>query len=245
MKKISKKMSMITILVSFFLGHSASGKQPENKVLSGTIQYPSTLEVPISPTTIVYRGDPVLTQVDQKNHAISFQLLRPSSQFTFKLLIAEPQNIEHVPYESKYHTEATNTFKYQRIKEGEAYRYFMLTLVPSITDSETKRISYSWSIHENRITNKERKIPDDAIVMHSVPDWISHLDGNQGFDFPTIWMKTNLVEIAGSSEKVKETFMHLALASMDSGALRGKKVDVAMKREGNRIIHAALPMPAA
>ncbi len=236
---------MIILLVSLFLGHSASGKQPESKVLSGTIQYPFSLNIPISPTTIVYRGDPVGTQVDQKNRAVSFQLLRESSQFTFKLFIAEPHHIEYVPYESKYHAEVTNTFKYQRIKEGKAYRYYLLTLVPSISDGETKHITYSWSISENCITNKERKIPDDAIVMHSVPDWVSHLDGNQSFDFPTIWMKKNLVEIAGSSEKIKETFTELAFASMDSGALCGKKFEVAMKRDGNRIIHAALPTPAA
>ena len=121
----------------------------------------------------------------------------------------------------------------------------MLTMVPSISNAETKHVSYSWTIHENRITDKNRKIPDEAIVLHSVPDWVSHVESTHGFDFPTIKMKKDMVAVAGSQEKVKESFMKLALASMDSGALRGKKVEVAMKRQGNRIIHAALPSAAA
>lgn len=238
-----KNTTISYVLVSLFFVAFATTMPVENKVLTGTIQFPAGLQVPISPLTIVYRGDPTHTQVDQKNHAISFQLLRNDSQYSFKLFIAEPQNIEYVPYESKYHT-GLNTFKFQRIKDNSSYRYFVLSLIPSIVEG-TKQIQYNWQINEERIRTAERKIPDDAIILHAAPEWISHLDGQHGFDFPTIWIKHNIVELAGSPEKLKDRFMRIALASMDSGALRGEKVEVAQKRNGNRIIHAALPTPAA
>lgn len=227
-------------LVSLFFMAIASAKSPENKVLTGTIQFPSSVST-ISPLTIVYRGDNTPTQVDHKNKAISFQLLRQNSQFSFKLLIAEPQDIEYVPYDSKYQMEAMNTFKFQRVKEGKPYRYYMLTLIPSIAEGNTGKVTYSWNIHEATLRHPEKKIPDEAIVLHAPANWISHLDGKHGFDFPTICVKSNI----GSQDEVKDMFTRISLASMDSGALRGEKVKVAMKRDKNRIIHAALPTPVA
>ena len=80
------KKSFFTILVSLFLSLTATPRRPENKVLTGTIQYPATLHVPISPATIVYQGEPVPAQVDRKNNAITFEIKRKPRDFTFSFL---------------------------------------------------------------------------------------------------------------------------------------------------------------
>ena len=234
-----KKLSIGTLLVLLILPQLASALKPESSLLLGTIQFPKTLKQEIQDVSILYRGDPAPTQVDQTNKNITFSLIRENAQFHFKLLIAEPQSIEQEFLTSKYQTEPTNLVAYQRIKKEKPYRYFMLTLVPEISTDETRHITYQWLIHENRIPDKNQRIPDDAIIMHLVPGWIDTLSAGSGFNFPTIQIREDLIKLTGSEERFKKKLGEIALGRMDKKPFEGKPQKVAMKQLDKTIIIAA------
>ncbi len=234
-----KKLSISTLLVLLILSQVARARSPESTLLLGTIQFPRSLRQEIQDVHILYRGDPAPTQIDQTNKNITFSLFRESSQFSFKLLIAEPQSIEQSFLTSKYQTEPTNLVAYQRIRKGEPYRYFMLTLVPDISKDETRHITYRWLIQESRISDKSGRIPDDAIIMHSVPEWVDTLSAGSGFNFPTIQMRKDLIELTGSEEMFKKKLSEIALGRMDKKPFEGIKQEVAMKQVDKTIIIAA------
>ncbi len=237
--KLMKKLSIGTLLVLLILSQVASGRSPESTLLLGTIQFPQNLKQEIQDVHILYRGDPAPTQIDQTNKNITFSLFRESTQFSFKLLIAEPQSIEQSFLTSKYQTEPTNLVAYQRIKKGKPYRYFMLTFIPEISKDATRHITYTWHIQESRISDKNVRIPDDAIIMHLVPEWVDTLSAGSGFNFPTIQMREDLIQLTGSEERFKKKLSEIALARIDKAPFEGKKQTVAMKQVGNTIIYAA------
>src|SRR3989344_5912432 len=155
-----------TLLVLLIFSQVARAHGAENSLLLGTIQFPRDLSQDIEDVPVIYRGDPATTQIDQTNKAITFSMIRESSQFNFKLLIVEPQHIEPVSLTSKYQTEPTNLVAYQKVKSGSPYRFFSLMLVPEIAKNANgiNTICYSWKVREERIAN-EGRIPDDAGIL--------------------------------------------------------------------------------
>ena len=234
-----KKLSIGILLVLLILPQVARGLTPESTLLLGTIQFPRSFKQEIQEVPILYRGDPAPTQVDQANKNITFSLLRESSQFSFKLLIAEPQSIEQKLLTSDYQADPTNlTVGSQHVKSKQKYRYFMLTFVPDISKDATRHITYTWHIQET-LLDKDRKIPDDAIIMYSVPHWVDKLYVTSGFNFPTIQMREDIIQLTGSEEEFKKKLNEIACARMDTKLFEGEKQKIAMKKVGNTIIHAA------
>lgn len=237
--------SIKTLLVLLIFSQVASARSDGNSLLLGTIQFPRDLKQAIEDVPVIYHGDPATTQLDQTNKAITFCVPRESSQFTFKLLIVEPQHIEPVSLTSKYQTEPTNLVAYHKIKAGSSYRYFNLMLLPEISKNKDgiNAISYSWRVREERIPH-EGRIPDDAVIMHAVPDWVGTVIAGSGFNFPTVQMRSDLERYAGSSEEFKKKLGEIALARLDLKQFEGTKQHVAMKKVGNAIIIAP-PLRAA
>ena len=236
--------SFKTLLVLLIFTQVARGHASQSSLLLGTIQFPRTVEA-IQDVPVIYHGDPASTQIDQTNHAITFWIPRESSQFGFKLLIVEPQYVEPVSLASKYHADTTNLVAYHKVKSGSAYRFFNLMLVPEIKKDTNgiNLVTYSWKVREERIPDAG-KIPDDAVIMHAVPDWVDSVVATDGFNFPTVQMKDDLIKQAGSEKEFKERLEKIALARLDLKQFEGKKQEVAMKKVGNTIIMAP-PVRAA
>ncbi len=226
-----------SLLVLLILPFAATIYAHEPTVLMGCIQFPHTLKTQLSPIPITYKGDKVQTSVDSSNKNITYSIVRENRQFAFKLLITEPENIDPVFLSSKYEPH-TGVVKYQRLKEGASYRFFRIILEPSISKERGTHITYSWRISEDRLSG-ECKIPDDALIMHSAPEWVAKLDGSKGFEFPTVCMHDNLIQIEGSEEHVKDRMNRIALAATFIAPFTGKPQEVAMKRKGTTIVYAA------
>lgn len=239
------RRSLKTLLVLLIFAQVASARSTESTLLLGTIQFPRDLTEAIVDVPIIYHGDPASTQIDQTNKAITFCVPRENSQFTFKLLIVEPQHIEPVSLTSKYQAEPTNLVAYHKVKFGSAYRYFTLMLVPEIKKDKNglNLVTYSWKVREERIPH-EGRIPDDAVIMHAVPEWVDSVVASNGFNFPTVQMRSDLMQCAGSSAEFKKKLGEIALARLDLKQFEGPRQDVAMKKVGNTIIMAP-PVRAA
>ncbi len=231
-------VSISTLLVLLISGMLTSRITEASTLVLGTIQYPSTLKALISPTRIYCNGKIASCSVDQQNKNISFFLPRYDSQYSFKLLIVDPRSIEWKNYQSKYQTEATNTISYRKLKEGDPYKLYTLLLVPEISSGEGKHIKYSWRIRQELLHDKEQRIPDDAIVLHTDPHWISHLDGSKGLEF-TVYMKKNVIELAGSEVEFRQKMNEIWAATLDSDTVHAPETQLAMKQVNNRIIIAA------
>jgi len=226
------------LLVLLIFAQVARGYGSQSSLLLGTIQFPRDLET-IQDISVIYHGDPSSTQIDQTNNAITFWIPRESSQFGFKLLIVEPQYIEPVSLSSKYHTDTTNLVAYHKVKAASPYRFFSLMLVPEIkkNTSGTNLVSYSWKVREERIPDAG-KIPDDAVIMHAAPEWVDSVVATDGFNFPTVQMRDDLMHRAGSPKEFKEKLEKIALARLDLKQFEGHKQEVAMKKVGSTIIMA-------
>ncbi len=208
--------SILYPLVLLILSQVASARSPESTLLLGTIQFPQNIQT-MPDVPVIFRASPIATQVDKTNHTITFSIFREPTQFNFGFLIAEPQSIEPVYLTSKYQVEPTNLVAYQRIKSGHAYRYFTLTLIPEIQKSGADRkVTYSWRWRESTLPAK-RKIPDDALIVHTAPEWIESLYAGTGFNFPTIRMCENM----GTEQMRRKRLEKIALAGLDTKPFQG------------------------
>ena len=207
------------------------------KLMLGTVQYPQSLkEELVQPLRIYCDGAIVNCSVDKQNRHVSFEIPHLDKQFVFKLLVVDPEDVEYVPFTSKYQAEQSNTIAYRKIKDGKAYKFYSLTLVPEIGQNRT--IKYSWRIHMERLDG-ELKIPDEAIVVHTAPEWVASLDGSKGFEFPTIKMREVLVILAGSQAALADELDALAMGRTKSDIFYSPKKIAAMKRVNNKLIIAA------
>ena len=234
--KIVPFITFSVLLISLIM---TSSTIEARKLMLGTIQYPQSLkEELVQPLRIYCDGAIVNCSVDKQNRHVSFEIPHLDRQFIFKLLVVDPENVEYVPFTSKYQAEQSNTIAYRKIKEGKLYKLYSLTLVPEITGQD-RHIKYSWRIHMERLTDNERKIPDEAIVVHTKPEWVASLDGSKGFEFPTIRMREDLITLAGSQAALADELDALAMGRTKSDIFYSPKKIAAMKRINNKLIIAA------
>lgn len=231
--------SLKSLLVLLIFTQLTSGHGTQSSLLLGTIQFPRTQNIPLQTVPVIYHGDPAAAQVDQINKAITFWIPRESARFSFKLLIVDPQYIEPVSLASKYYTDTTNLVAYHKVKPGSVYRYFNLMLVPEIKKDTngTSLVTYSWRVREERITDGGR-IPDDAVIMHMVPEWVDSVVATDGFNFPTVQIKDDLLANAESEKAFKERLEKMTLARLDLRQFEGPSQEVITKQVGSTIIMA-------
>jgi len=193
-------------------------------LLMGTVQYPTGIErVPI--LRVYCGGNKIKCEINNENKKLTFTIPGYRNQSCFYLLITEM--IEFVS--------ENNVVLYLKIPTNFAYKLYELQVVrdeptkgelPEGTNntgkSEQQKAIYRWkSIKEIRLADNGR-IPDNAIILCDNPEHIfgikggvAGVEGGTAYELPTIVMRDDLLELAGSEKKLHELSNRLVLASLD------------------------------
>ena len=205
-----------------------------HSLMIGTIQFPHTVSA-IPSVRIYCAGRIIPCTTDQRNKTISFTIPKYSQQELFNLLITEQVSFSF--------TESGNNASFLKLKDGQPYRLYALHQMPKFS-SEPEKLTKEWRIRPASLpleNGKTIRVPDETIVVCLNPSWVAELDTSNSFELqlPSIKIKSNIVELAGSQEKLYESSARLILAALDSDTMHANQEPPAMKHLESRITIAA------
>jgi len=223
MKNRINLVSLIFVFLTIWYAHPVSSYT--KSVFIGSIQFPHTLQS-VPAVRVFCGGNKISTEKNDVSKRITFTIPEDKRRTQFPLIITE-----NVQFEVE---EDSNTIKCLKIPGKQKYKFYMLELLkvekPSNPESEKPmRVShlynpatsytYEWLIHEEKGPLTDGRIPDDSIVVYYKPAYIQELKGGNAFELPRIIIKKDIVQLAGSEEKLHDTSKSLILSSLDLNAI--------------------------
>jgi hypothetical protein len=206
----------------------------------GTIQFPNELKK--VPNVRVYCGGNRITSqtLDAAKQATFTLPFEERRRTTFSLLITE--TIQFQP------EEGTNTIQYLKINPEQTYKFYVLELIKtelkhnaddffnadrlkSNASNQNNQMTYAWKIIEHTLLNG--RIPDDAIIICYNPEYIENLSGGNAVELPHIYIKDNVINLAGSEAKLHDASAALLLSSLDTDAIHAT-IHQEVKHESQR-----------
>lgn len=161
---------------------------------SGSIAFPKVLKN--IPNIRIYCGGNTLT-CTYKDNTIHFEFQESSYRTHFYLVITPPSYF--------FEMIESNVVNYQKIRSGQPYKFYEVT-----QDREQKK----WSVKQLVIPSDTGRIPDQAIIICYDPEYIDTLKGGDSLQLPTIYIKDDILDLAGSEEKLHEQSIKYVLASL-------------------------------
>jgi hypothetical protein len=165
-----------------------------------------------------YEGQAVTTEID--GSSLVFRIPTSKNQWRFFILFI--QDFEYSLKESSPEIQQ-NTVNYQVACANTPYRIF-----------ELHRRGESWTIIE-RLLPDDGRIPDSTIIVRCPAEYLQSIDGGNRFQLPTIALKDNILELAGSEELLKTKSNELLLASLDLAPLHTPMKET-KQIAGNRVL---------
>lgn len=213
----TKKMCGLFISTLFLFVLPAFGRN----LLLGTIQFPLALES--IPAVRVYRsGHKVECDIDNDAKKLSLSVPVNPRENTFYLLIVE--KIEYAKAKNPLLAEH-NTIDYLKVAAQQYYKFYKLKRIAEkqkdkINPGKTKKV-FHWQIQEEKLPESGR-VPDEAILVYYYPQFVDKLQGGSEFELPTLVMKSNITELAGSPDALQDISNQLLLSSLDHDALHAR-----------------------
>jgi hypothetical protein len=167
---------------------------------------------------ISYEGQKVTTEVD--GSALVFRLPTSKNQWRFFLLFIE--DFDYVFKESSAEMQQ-NTVDYQRARANIPYHIF-----------EIQRHGETWTVVE-RLLPHDGRIPDSTIIVKCPADYLKSIEGGTYYQLPTIALKDNIVELAGSEKHLRDKSAELHIASLELAAFQAPMRET-IHLAGNRIL---------
>ena len=191
-------------------------------LLVGSIEFPS-LDEGLT-IRLYYEGQIVKTEV--QGNKLVYRIPTSRDQFRYFLLFVE--DIDFVVKATGDDNVTQNTIEYLIAHPNVPYRVF-----------ELQKKGDGWFVVE-RLLPVGGRIPDSTIIVLHPAGHVNTVSGGNRFQLPSIVMKDNIVDLAGSEEKLQDTATELLLASLDCDALH-----VTMKENIKRMGNHVLFKPAA
>jgi hypothetical protein len=165
-----------------------------------------------------YEGQEVTTEID--GNSLVFRIPTSTNQWRFFILFIE--NFEYVLKEKKADIQQ-NTIDYQVAPINTPYRIF-----------ELHRSGELWTVIE-RLLPDDGRIPDSTIIVRCPAEYFLAMNGGNRFQLPTIQLKDNIVELAGSKDLLDQKSAELLIASLDFAPLNTPMKET-KQIVGNRIL---------
>jgi len=206
-----KIVSLLTVVLSWHLFASSPFT-----VLPCSVEFPKSVKN-IPQICIYYGGERFPCEVDQEGKRACFTLPIDKACTTFFFLIADTLSFES----------ENNTIQYLKVDTDQSYKFYQMELVrapkkryrlPSQKGKPEKEIKDRWMIVK-RDLKSDGRIPDDAIIVLLDADYVQTVREDKGFELPTIVIKDNVLEVAGSEQKLQDKAIELLLSSLDYGPL--------------------------
>ncbi len=214
------------------LGYNVSAHSPFT-VYPCTVEFPKTIKK-VPELCIYHGGERFIGEIDTTGRRACFSLPIDRSCTHFTLLITQ-----ELQFESE-----DNTVQFLKIDAKQAYKFFTMQLrkgsrkryVSSI-DTKQQAEPDQWIIRPSKVS-PDGRIPDETIIVLLNADYVERVEGDQGFELPTIYIKENVAEIAGSEQLMHDKSVEMILSSLDYKPIHAN-TKVATRQEGERIIIAS------
>jgi len=230
MKKLRINHPKFVVSLIFSILATAPTGLFARSLLMGNVQFPYTIKK-MSPIRVYYAGKIIHSHSHEIGvPKVTFEIPRGKRQNRFYILITE-----EISYQLKDLLELNskqNTVDYLKVIPNQSYKFYVLDLIQdtplfdqstSIEALKNKNITsttptYHWEIREELLP-ESGEIPDATIVICYFPEFIAGLKGGSNLELPTIVLRSDMLERAGSQEKLYEESIKLQLASINSDTI--------------------------
>jgi len=216
---MSKKIfSLISLLFLAITTHSKifswDAYSLDKNLFVGNILFPQTIKS-IPQISLYQRGIKIQTETDDSGKKIQFTVSEEKRHKRLHFLIT--------PYvQPKLENGIVTCLKISRKQNYKLYKLKLIeTRDSQKSDMGKGSIRYRWEINEKKL-GTERIIPDDTLIIIFNPHYIEKIDEGSNFELPKIWIKNNILELAGSEEKLHDEVNELLMASLDLNILHIK-----------------------
>ncbi len=165
----------------------------DKTLFTGAISFPTVLNA--APNVRIYCGGNKIPCCI-KDNTVTFEFEENKYRSHFYILITPTFSFQMIE---------DNVVDYACINQGQAYKFYEVTLLKS----ERK-----WQVRELALPTDTGKIPDQAIIICFDPEYIDKIEGGEVLQLPTIYIKNNILDLAGSEEKLHEQSIQYVLASL-------------------------------
>lgn len=175
--------------------------------------YPCTIEFPkivkkIPELCIYHGGERFVGEVDTTGRRSCFHLPIDRSCTSFTLLVTQD-----LQFESE-----KNTVQFLKIDPQQPYKYYSMQLIRAsrrrFPGSQQQQEPDQWIIRPSRLS-PDGRIPDETIILLMNPSYIDRVEGSNGFELPTLYIKDNVLDLAGSQQELLDQAVELVLSSLD------------------------------
>jgi hypothetical protein len=198
-------------------------------LILGSIQFPNSITRIPSPR-IYCAGKTIPCEIHDKQKKITFDWLNYKSTKQFYLLITE--SITHV---LKKHPliERMQTIDYITVPEHQSYKLYHLAWAPNPANPDT----YTWHITPQLLNEHSRRLPDETIIVLYMPSYVHTLAGGNALELPTIIIKSDVLDLAGSEDALLDQSITLQMACLNSDTIHSP-LKHAIKQIGHRTLIA-------
>lgn len=202
------------LLLTTLLGLQLGARSPYT-ILPCSIEFPKTVKK--VPQVCIYQGGERFTaEIDKEGKRACFILPVDKACTHFSLLITEG-----LQFESE-----ENTIQYLKVDTKKPYKFYNMELVKAprkryrvpIEKQEKKKEKDRWIVTQDEL-GQDGRIPDDTIIVLLNADYVHEVRGDESFELPTIFIKKNVLNIAGSEKKLHDKSIELLLSSLDYNPL--------------------------
>ncbi len=180
----------LLFLICFCVGHVFTFA--DKTLFSGAISFPRLLDAPN--IRIYCGGNKIPCSV--KDNIVSFEFEENKYRSHFYIVITPTFSFQMIE---------DNVVDYAKLNPEQAYKFFEVTLLKS---------ERRWQVRELALPSDTGRIPDQAIIICYDPEYIQKIDGGEVLQLPTIYIKDNILDLAGSEEKLHEQSIKYVLASL-------------------------------
>lgn len=201
-------LALITSLTTALMGSM------EKKLMVGSIQFPKAVQC-LEGIRIWCGGKKIKSETDTEGKKVTFSLTTNKYQNYFYMLITEHPGSQMAE---------DNTIQYLKSHPHHAYKFYSLELLADAT----------WRIKELKTSLETGRIPDDTIIVYYNPDYIEKVNGGNQIELPKIFLKNDIIALAGSEDRLHDQSIELLLSSLDFDTLHDTikqtvKQDISLK----------------
>jgi len=189
-------------------------------LLMGSIQFPKAVTT-IPTIRIYFAGHTIAGEISHNSKTISFSIPEDKTCSEFNMLIT--QKFEKVVDTKSF--APSNTIKYLKQSLSQPYKLYKITKSNcSIkkNNSDLIQAEPAWIINEQLFDAKNSRIPDNTIIIRCDPSWIDRLEGGDTINLPRIILKSDLLALAESEEKLHEKVTELLLSSLEDDTIHSR-----------------------
>ena len=188
---------------------------PNKTLIWGSIQFPKTVAI-VPDIRIYYSGQRIKCETNHDLKRVTYAIPDIAHKSQFKILITD--NLE---FAAEY-----NVIKYLKVRENAPYKFYQVELAQSnpilcslepqpehatnCPDNKT-----AWHIREYRNALDKGRIPDDTVIICCKSSYIDHLETSNAAALPTIKIRPDIIQVAGSEKQLHEIADELIISLLD------------------------------